>query len=45
MLLERHGAVLRAFGGRLNTLRISPNLMTEDQELERFLDVLTSNSS
>ena len=42
MLLERHGAVLRAFGGRLNTLRISPNLMTEDDALDRFLDVLTS---
>ena len=45
MLLERHGAVLRAFGGRLNTLRVSPNLMTEDESLDRILDVLASQGA
>ncbi|MDH3423592.1 MAG: aminotransferase class V-fold PLP-dependent enzyme, partial [Gemmatimonadota bacterium] len=36
-LLSEHGVVLRAFGTPLNTLRVSPNLSTSDEELDRFL--------
>ena len=36
-LLSEVGGVVRAFGGDLNTLRISPNLMTTDEEVDRFL--------
>jgi 4-aminobutyrate aminotransferase-like enzyme len=39
-LLAEHGAVVRAFGAPLNTLRISPNVMTEDEQLDRFLDLI-----
>lgn len=43
-LLDRHGVVLRAFGGEVDTLRVSPNLMTEDARLERFFDVISSEA-
>lgn len=45
MLLERHGAVLRAFGGSLDTLRVSPNLATEDDALARVLDLIAAEST
>jgi len=41
-LLQEHGVVVRAFGAPLNTLRISPNVMTTDGELDRFLDVIAT---
>lgn len=41
-LLEEEGAVVRAFGGDLNTLRISPNVMTTDEELDHFLGVIAA---
>ena len=41
-LLNEVGGVVRAFGGELNTLRVSPNLMTTDEELERFLTAATA---
>jgi selenocysteine lyase/cysteine desulfurase len=41
LLLERHGVVLRSFGGKLNALRVSPNLMTSDASLDRFLDLIS----
>lgn len=34
------GGDVRAFGGALNALRVSPNLMTTDGELDRFLSAL-----
>jgi selenocysteine lyase/cysteine desulfurase len=37
-LLEEIGGEARAFGGSLNALRVSPNLMTTDEELDRFLE-------
>jgi selenocysteine lyase/cysteine desulfurase len=37
-LLESHGAVVRSFGAPLDSLRVSPNVMTEDQQLDRFMD-------
>lgn len=43
-LLESEGAVVRAFGGRLNSLRVSPNLMTSEEELDRFLDALVARA-
>lgn len=39
-LLETHGVVVRAFGPPLNVLRISPNLMTTDAEIDRFFVAL-----
>ena len=44
-LLERHGAVVRSFGGPLNTLRVSPNVMTEDVDITRFLDAAAAQGS
>lgn len=41
-LLESHGAVVRAFGAPANTLRVSPNVMTPDDELDRFLDAVVA---
>jgi selenocysteine lyase/cysteine desulfurase len=39
-LYREHGIVMRAFPGpELNTLRVSPNLMTTDAELEQFLEL------
>ncbi len=39
-LLEAEGAVVRTFGGDLNSLRVSPNLMTSEEELDRFMNAL-----
>jgi selenocysteine lyase/cysteine desulfurase len=39
-LWREHGVVLRAFGGELDTLRVSPNVVTADEELERFAALL-----
>ena len=44
-LLASQGAVVRAFGGDLNAVRVSPNLMTDDGELEGFLRGLAAGSS
>lgn len=40
-LLETHGVVVRAFGPPLNALRVSPNVMTTDAEIDRFFMALT----
>lgn len=40
LLLEEHGIGVRAFGGSLNTLRVSPNLAVDDAALDGALDVL-----
>lgn len=39
-LYREHGVVLRAFGGALNALRISPHLTTGEEELERLFRLL-----
>ncbi len=39
-LLEEHGVVVRAFAPPLDTLRLSPNLATPRDELDRTLDLL-----
>ena len=44
-LLERDGVVLRAFGGRPNALRISPNVANTDGELDRVLALLVSEAA
>jgi selenocysteine lyase/cysteine desulfurase len=44
-LHTEHGGVVRAFGDPLNTLRLSPNLATEDTELDRFLDLMVEAGS
>ena len=44
-LLETEGAVVRSFGGGLNSLRVSPNLMTSEEELDRFLDALVASGA
>ena len=44
-LLESEGAVVRAFGGGLNSLRVSPNLMTSEEEIDRFLDALAARGA
>ena len=44
-LLETEGAVVRSFGGGLNSLRVSPNLMTSEEELDRFLDALAARGA
>ena len=41
---DEHGVVLRAFGGRLNALRVSPNVVTDDEALERFLDLISAEA-
>lgn len=40
-LLANAGAVVRAFAPPLNTFRVSPNVMTTDDEVDRFLDALS----
>ena len=40
-LLANAGAVVRAFGPPLNTFRVSPNVMTTDEEVDRFLEALS----
>jgi selenocysteine lyase/cysteine desulfurase len=44
-LLEEIGGEARAFGGSLNALRVSPNLMTTDEELDRFLEAAARAAS
>ena len=39
-LMDEHRVDVRAFGGSLNTLRISPNLSTSDEELDGFLELI-----
>ena len=40
-LFDAHGIVLRSFGGeRLNTLRVSPHVITTDEEIDRLLALL-----
>ncbi len=39
-LLEHQGAVVRLFGPPTNTVRVSPNVMTADGDVDRFLDAL-----
>jgi selenocysteine lyase/cysteine desulfurase len=36
-LLRDHGLVLRPFGGELNTFRLSPNVITREAEIDRFV--------
>ncbi|MDX1579206.1 MAG: aminotransferase class V-fold PLP-dependent enzyme, partial [Gemmatimonadota bacterium] len=43
-LLEGVGGVVRAFGPPLDAIRLSPNLCTTDDELERFLDALAARA-
>lgn len=38
--MDERGAVVRAFGPPLNTLRISPNVATTEVELDGFLDAI-----
>lgn len=45
VLLREHGIGVRAFGGGLDTLRLSPNLTLGDGELDRILDLLVSLGS
>jgi len=44
-LLRDHRTVVRAFGAPLNTLRVSPNVMTPDSQLDGFLDALVAAGS
>ena len=44
-LLETEGAVVRSFGGGLNSLRVSPNLMTSEEQLDHFLDALAARGA
>ena len=39
-LMREHGVDVRAFGAPLDTLRISPNVATTHEELDRALDLL-----
>ena len=39
-LMDEAGIAVRAFGDPLNALRISPNLMNDDDELHRALDLI-----
>jgi len=41
-LLAGDGVVLRAFGGRPDALRISPNVATTDQELDRLMSLIVA---
>jgi selenocysteine lyase/cysteine desulfurase len=43
-LWERHRVVVRAFGGDLNALRISPDVPTNDADLDHVLDLLESQA-
>jgi selenocysteine lyase/cysteine desulfurase len=43
-LLDRAGVDLRAFGGDVNTLRVSPNVLTTDEKLDRFLDAASEEA-
>ncbi|MHC5062960.1 MAG: aminotransferase class V-fold PLP-dependent enzyme [Planctomycetota bacterium] len=37
---EKHAVVFRAFGGELNSMRISPNFYTSEAEIDRFFEIL-----
>ncbi|MCZ6837134.1 MAG: aminotransferase class V-fold PLP-dependent enzyme [Planctomycetota bacterium] len=39
-LYEQHGFVFRAFGGDLNTMRISLNVMNTTDEIDRFVQLI-----
>jgi selenocysteine lyase/cysteine desulfurase len=39
------GGVVRAFGGGLNSLRVSPNLMTSEDELDSFMSAMVAHRS
>jgi len=41
-LLRDHGVILRSFGADPNALRISPNVITTDAELDHLVDLLTA---
>ncbi len=42
VLLEAEGAVMRAFWGALDALRVSPNLATSDEDLTRVLNAMAA---
>ena len=44
-LMQDVGAEMRAFGGGLDALRISPNLATEEADLDRVLDAAAGYGS
>jgi len=44
-LMADVGGVVRAFGGDLNSLRVSPNLMTGEDQLDRFFDAMVSTGA
>ncbi len=39
-LLQDHGIVLRPFGGELNTMRLSPNVITREVDIDTFVDAI-----
>ncbi len=41
-LLRDHGVILRSFGADPNALRISPNVITTDAELDHLVNLLTA---
>ena len=41
-LLQEHGIVLRPFGGDLNTMRLSPNVITREAEIDAFVRAVES---
>jgi len=41
-LLEEHGIVVRAFGGPLDHLRLSPNVATPEAQIDAALDALVA---
>ena len=41
-LLQEHGIVLRPFGGELNTMRVSPNVITRETEIDTFIRAVES---
>lgn len=43
-LLAESGVVVRAFGAPLNTLRVSPNLATSEDDLNLFLDAAAAGA-
>lgn len=45
LLYREHGVVLRSFGGELNALRVSPNVITTEEELEGLFRILESEAA
>jgi selenocysteine lyase/cysteine desulfurase len=43
-LLHEHGLVLRAFGPPFDALRLSPNVATSEEEVDRALDALAASA-